>query len=63
LASNSTSAILCRERYPWLCHRKILSDYLVIKGLKVLHIVERNKLVEHKLSKCAVVDGGELRYI
>ncbi|MEM1611979.1 MAG: DUF488 family protein [Desulfurococcaceae archaeon] len=63
LTSNSTSAILCRERYPWLCHRKILSDYLVIKGLKVLHIVERNKLVEHKLSKCAVVDGGELRYI
>ena len=62
VVSLKTSTLLCRERVPWLCHRKILADYLLVKGFTVLHIIEENKVVEHKLSKCAVNVNGELRY-
>jgi len=62
IVSSRTSTLLCRERVPWLCHRKILSDYLVAKGFTVLHIIEKDRVVEHKLNKCALVESGELRY-
>lgn len=62
IALQKTTAILCKEKYPWLCHRKILSDYLVAKGFTVLHILEKNKVVEHELSSCAAVKNGELFY-
>ena len=63
LVSEKRSALLCRERVPWACHRKILSDYLVARGFKVLHILDAERAVEHKLSSCAVVEGGELKYL
>ncbi len=55
-------AIMCSENLPWRCHRKILSDYLVVRGFKVLHYVD-GRLIEHKLSSCANVINGELTYL
>jgi uncharacterized protein (DUF488 family) len=63
VASSRVVAVMCRERVPWLCHRKILSDYLVARGFKVLHILGPGRLVEHRLSRCAVVKNGELDYV
>ncbi len=62
MASCKTSALMCREGLPWRCHRKILSDYLIAKGFRVLHIIG-NGLVEHRLSKCARIVNGELEYV
>lgn len=62
-ASNSLTALMCGERYPWLCHRKILSDYLVAKGFRVIHIIDKNRVIEHALSKCAVIKNNELDYV
>jgi len=63
LASSKTIVLMCSERVPWACHRKILADYFVAKGFKVLHILDVDKLVEHVLSKCAIVKNGELDYV
>lgn len=63
LAKARTVALFCREAVPWLCHRKILSDYLVARGFRVVHILDKDRVVEHKLSKCAVVEQGELKYL
>lgn len=63
IASSSTSTLLCREKLPWRCHRKILSDYLYVKGFRVLHVIDLDNIVEHRLSRCAVIDDGELRYV
>jgi len=54
--------LLCRERIPARCHRKILSDWLLFKGFRVLHVVPP-KVFEHRLTKCARVVSGELTYI
>lgn len=63
IASVKTTVLMCSERSPWACHRKILSDYFVVKGFRVLHILDLDRIVEHSLSKCAVVKNGELDYI
>jgi len=62
LAATAPTVILCCEKHPWRCHRKIISDYLVAKGFKVLHILDAGKEVIHRLHRCAVVVGGELKY-
>lgn len=62
-ASREIVALLCAERYPWRCHRKILADYLVARGFRVLHVIDEKQIIEHKLSKCAMIVDGDLRYI
>jgi len=62
LASERTSVILCREKYPWLCHRKILADYLTVKGFTVIHIIDIDNTYIHKLHECAKVVNNELIY-
>jgi len=62
LVSERLAVIMCKERLPWQCHRKILADYLAAKGFKVLHIIDRGKVVEHRLSKCAEIVNNELVY-
>jgi len=63
LVSEKTSVLMCREKNPYVCHRKILADYLVAKGFRVIHIIDLEKTIIHKLSKCASVIDGELRYV
>jgi len=57
------TAIMCKERIPWRCHRKIISDYMIAKGFRVIHIIDEGHEVIHKLSKCARIIDGELHYV
>ncbi|MDK2781107.1 MAG: hypothetical protein PWR13_135 [Archaeoglobi archaeon] len=57
-----TSALMCAEKFFWRCHRKFLSDFLVLKGYTVLHIIDEGKTVEHKISRLARVEGEKLIY-
>ncbi len=51
-ASEKVVVLMCRERIPWRCHRKLISDLLVLKGLKVVHIIERGRMIEHRVPEC-----------
>jgi uncharacterized protein (DUF488 family) len=62
IARSKTATLLCSERMPWRCHRKILADYFLARGFCVLHILEREKVVEHQLSKCAEIVENRLVY-
>jgi len=62
LVSEKTCVLLCREKFPWMCHRKILADYLVVKGFSVVHIIDIDRTAVHKLHDCARVVSGELEY-
>ncbi|MEM3527572.1 MAG: DUF488 domain-containing protein [Candidatus Bathyarchaeia archaeon] len=59
---NETVACMCAERFYWRCHRRILSDYLTIRGFKVIHIVDSGKTVEHTLPEYAAVKGDVIVY-
>ena len=39
LAQSQPPAIMCAEALWWQCHRRIISDYLLIAGIGVVHIL------------------------
>ncbi len=43
LANQSTCAIMCAEAVWWRCHRRIIADYLVVRGAEVQHILSDKK--------------------
>jgi uncharacterized protein (DUF488 family) len=62
-AAGETVVILCAEAVPWRCHRRLISDALVARGLQVLHILGPNRTDPHELNENAhVLAGGRLVY-
>lgn len=53
--SNKT-AIMCAEALPWRCHRSMVADAEVVRGIKVFDIMSKTSLHEHHLTSFAVVD-------
>lgn len=62
LAENQKVAYMCAEKFYWQCHRRIISDYLKVKGHQIIHIVEEEKIVEHELTGFAKIKDGKLIY-
>jgi len=62
-AAGETVAILCAEAVPWRCHRRLISDALVARGVEVLHIMGPGRADAHELDANArVLPGGRLLY-
>lgn len=63
IALRERTAIMCSEALYWRCHRSMVSDFLKMKGWKVLHIMSNGKLIEHNYTSPAKVEGGKLSYV
>jgi uncharacterized protein (DUF488 family) len=61
-ASERHVAVMCAEAPWWRCHRRLLSDALVVRGLDVLHIDARGAIEPHRLTASAVVTETEIVY-
>lgn len=61
LARTGRTAIMCSEAVPWRCHRNLIADALLARGLEVLHIGDGG-VTRHALARFAVVEGAEVRY-
>ncbi|MDO5719183.1 MAG: DUF488 domain-containing protein [Actinomycetaceae bacterium] len=61
-ARTDTVAIMCAEAVPWRCHRSLIADALVIRGIRVLDIMGARKATAHKLTRFAVIDGMHITY-
>lgn len=44
LARDHTPAIMCAEAVWWRCHRRIVTDYLLVRGVEIRHIMAPGKL-------------------
>jgi uncharacterized protein (DUF488 family) len=55
-------AVMCAEAVPWRCHRNLLSDELLRRGVDVLHIIGRGEAKRHEMSPLARVEGDHLVY-
>ena len=53
-AATLRTAIMCAEKLYWKCHRKLLADYLVARGIEVVHIVGPGRLSNNKLTPYAI---------
>lgn len=62
LAAERTTAIMCAEAVPWRCHRSMIGDALVVRGIEVLDIFSRTSAKPHTLTSFAVVDGVNITY-
>jgi uncharacterized protein (DUF488 family) len=62
LARQKRTAFMCSEGLFWRCHRRLVSDYLLVQGYEVQHIMPTGELRPHTLTEVARTDGGELSY-
>jgi uncharacterized protein (DUF488 family) len=62
IAVKERTAYMCSESLWWRCHRSLVSDYLKLKGWKVMHIMEVSKSTEHSYTKPARIVDGNLNY-
>jgi uncharacterized protein (DUF488 family) len=53
---------MCAEAVPWRCHRSLIADALVARGIEVREIVSTTKTSVHALSKMAHVEGDRVTY-
>jgi len=58
----SNVAVMCAEAVPWRCHRNLLSDELVRRGVDVVHIIGPGSTSRHVLNPMALVCGDHLEY-
>jgi uncharacterized protein (DUF488 family) len=57
------SAVMCAEAVPWRCHRQLIADALVARGITVRHIVGAGEARDHQLSPHGqVLADGRIRY-
>ncbi|MBI3045458.1 MAG: DUF488 domain-containing protein [Betaproteobacteria bacterium] len=54
--------VMCAERLPWECHRTLISDSLLARGIPVTHVTAPGKAQPHVLSKLARRERGTLIY-
>jgi uncharacterized protein (DUF488 family) len=62
LARARPTAVMCAEAQWWRCHRRLLSDALLVDGFEVLHIDARGATAPHELTDFAVVEEGRIGY-
>ena len=56
------TVIMCAEAVPWRCHRSLVGDALIVRGVVVEDIMSETKSKPHKLTSWARVDGVEITY-
>lgn len=62
LARHAQAALMCAEAVPWRCHRALIADALVARGLDVEEIVSPTRRQLHRLTPFAKVDGPTITY-
>ena len=62
LAQAKRSAFMCAEAVPWRCHRSLVADALLVRGVRVLEIVSAATPKEHNLTPFIRVHGTRITY-
>ena len=62
LAKKRQTAIMCAEAVPWRCHRSLIADALLVRGVDVRHIFSPTNSKPHELTKSARVNRLNIVY-
>jgi uncharacterized protein (DUF488 family) len=54
--------LMCAEAVPWRCHRSLIADALVARGIDALEIVSESRARPHTLTPFARLDGTAVTY-
>jgi uncharacterized protein (DUF488 family) len=62
-ARKQRTCYMCSEAVWWRCHRRIITDYMLARGMKVLHIMAPGKVTEAEMNENAVLhEDGTITY-
>ena len=56
------TAVMCAEAVPWRCHRSLVADALVARGIAVEDIMGAGRRQPHKITPFAQMDGVRVWY-
>jgi uncharacterized protein (DUF488 family) len=62
IAGVNRAAIMCAEALWWRCHRSLISDFLKVRGVEVIHILDATHEESHPFTSAAQIVEGELTY-
>ena len=61
-ADAAPTAVMCAEAVWWQCHRQLIADALVARGVEVRHITSPKAAAAHTLTSFARVEGDRVSY-
>ncbi len=61
-AGKNRLVLLCAETLPWRCHRSLVADARLARGLPVVHLLDAAHLQPHRLIPWARVKGRQVTY-
>jgi uncharacterized protein (DUF488 family) len=62
ISHKQTVAIMCAEAVPWRCHRSLIGDALLVRGIEVQDITGRHSVHPHTLTPWAKIEGRKITY-
>jgi len=63
LAAEESCAIMCAEAVWWRCHRRIVTDYVLARGVPVIHLLSATTSTPATMTPFAVVGArGRISY-
>lgn len=61
-ATESVPAIMCSEAVPWRCHRRLITDALIVAGVHVFNIMSTSSRTRAELTEFAQVRNRKITY-
>jgi uncharacterized protein (DUF488 family) len=61
-AQQERVCLMCAEAVPWRCHRSLIADALLVRGVSVQHIMNESHSLDHSLRPWARVHGTSITY-
>lgn len=62
LSRTRRCAIMCSEAVWWRCHRRIVADYLLLRGRSVQHLMGDQRVEPARMTAAARAEGTKLLY-
>ncbi|MGI9149786.1 MAG: DUF488 domain-containing protein [Chloroflexota bacterium] len=62
LGNRGIVAVMCAEAVPWRCHRSLIADALLARGIRVDEVVGTDTVRGHRLTPFARLEGDRVLY-
>lgn len=62
VATTERCVLMCAEAVPWRCHRSMIGDALLVRGIRVEDIIGPKGRKPHVLTAFAQIDGTQITY-
>jgi uncharacterized protein (DUF488 family) len=62
LAARERLVLMCAEAVPWRCHRSLVADAMIVRGIEAREISSASRTRLHTLTPFARVNGTQVTY-